>query len=347
MKALQYTTVGAPPEIVDVPTPHPTGTEVLLRVTAAGACHSDEFVMSQPEEVLIGMGMSLPLTLGHEGVGVVDAVGSDASGVAVGDEVAVYGAWGCGRCRTCAAGAEQYCERAAELGIRPPGLGAPGSMAEYLLVDHSRHLVPLRGLDPVTAAPLTDAGLTPYHAIKPVLPKLVPGTAAVVIGAGGLGHLGIQILRALSACEVIALDLGEDKLKFATQVGATHAFTSDESAVEKIQEVTGGRGAAAVFDFVGAESTCALSAKVVQAQGDVVIVGIGGGTLPVGFFTLPYNVSVRAPYWGSIPELHEVLALGRSGLISVETETFTLDQGPTLYERMHARTLRGRAVVTP
>ncbi len=347
MKALQFTTAGAPPEVVEIPTPTPTGREVLLRVTAAGACHSDDFVMSQPPEMMTALGISLPLTLGHEGAGVVEALGTDASGLAIGDEVAVFGAWGCGRCRTCQTGAEQYCERAGELGIRPPGLGAPGAMAEFMIVDDSRHLVPLLGLDPVKAAPLTDAGLTPYHAIKPVLPKLVPGSTAVVIGAGGLGHLGIQILKALSSCQVIVLDIGDDKLAFAKEMGADHAFTSDESAVEQIHELTGGRGATAVFDFVGADATCALSAKVVHFQGDIVIVGIGGGTLPVGFFTLPYNVSVRAPYWGTIPELHEVLALGRSGLLKIETETFSLADAPTVYERMHARSLRGRGVVVP
>ena len=317
MKALQFTTAGAPPEVVEIPTPTPTGREVLLRVTAAGACHSDDFVMSQPPEMMTALGISLPLTLGHEGAGVVEALGTDASGLAIGDEVAVFGAWGCGRCRTCQTGAEQYCERAGELGIRPPGLGAPGAMAEFMIVDDSRHLVPLLGLDPVKAAPLTDAGLTPYHAIKPVLSKLVPGSTAVVIGAGGLGHLGIQILKALSSCQVIVLDIGDDKLAFAQEMGADHAFTS------------------------------ALSAKIVHFQGDIVIVGIGGGTLPVGFFTLPYNVSVRAPYWGTIPELHEVLALGRSGLLKIETETFSLADAPTVYERMHARSLRGRGVVVP
>ncbi|MDN5789890.1 MAG: NAD(P)-dependent alcohol dehydrogenase [Micrococcales bacterium] len=347
MKAMQYISVGEAPKVVDIPTPEPRGEEVLVKVTAAGACHSDELVMSFPEGQLAALGVRLPLTLGHEGAGVVETVGPAAQGVEVGQPVVIYGPWGCGVCATCAGGDEQYCERAAELAIRPPGLGAPGAMAEYVLVDHPRHLVPLDGLDPVAAAPLTDAGLTPYHAIKPVLPLLVPGSTAVVIGAGGLGHLGIQILRELSSCQVVALDLGEEKLAFATEVGAHHAFASDESAVAKIREVTGGHGAAAVFDFVGADPTCALAAQVVRAQGEIIIVGIGGGTIPVGFFTLPYNVRVRAPYWGSLPELHEVLALARRGAVHVETERFSLDDAPTIYERMHARTLRGRAVVVP
>ncbi len=347
MKALQYTAFGEPPTVREVPTPEPTGSQVLLKVLAAGACHSDEFVMSQPAEMLAALGIALPMTLGHEGVGEVAALGPAATGVSVGDRVAVYGPWGCGQCRTCATGAEQYCERAAELGIRPPGLGAPGSMAEYLLVDDPRHLVPLDGLDPVVAAPLTDAGLTPYHAIGPVLPKLVPGSTAVVIGVGGLGHLAIQLLRTLTATTVVALDLDADKLDFATQVGAHHAFASDDSAVDRVREVTGGRMATAVFDIVGLQPTCSLAARLVHAQGEITVVGVGDGAVPVGFFTLPYEVRVRSPYWGTVPELHEILALGRSGAINVHTEEFSLDDAPEAYVRMHARTLRGRAVIVP
>lgn len=347
MRALRYTTVGQPPAVQEIDEPEPIKGQVQLKVLAAGSCHSDEFVMGLPSEVLSAMGVSLPLTLGHEGVGVVTALGPAVSGVELGDVVAVYGAWGCGRCRTCATGAEQYCERAAELQIQSPGLGAQGAMADFLLVDDARHLVPLDGLDPVAAAPLTDAGLTPYHAIKPVLSTLSPGTTAVVIGAGGLGHLAIQMLRALSSCQVVALDLGADKLEFAVQVGAHHAFPSDDTAVAAVRAVTGGRMADAVFDFVGMPPTCALAAQMVHAQSEIVVVGVGDGTVPVGFLSLPHNVRVRAPYWGSIPELHEVLALARRGDITVATETFTFDDAPTIYERMHARRLRGRAVVVP
>ncbi|MFE9990446.1 NAD(P)-dependent alcohol dehydrogenase [Streptomyces sp. NPDC005381] len=344
MKALQYRTIGAAPEVVTVPDPEPGPGQVLLKVTAAGVCHSDIAVMSWPAE---SFPYALPLTLGHEGAGTVAALGDGVSGVAVGDEVAVYGPWGCGICAKCAEGKENYCLRADELGIRPPGLGAPGAMAEYLLVDDPRHLVPTDGLDPVAAVPLTDAGLTPYHAIKRSLPKLTPGSTAVVIGTGGLGHVAIQLLRAMTAARVIALDVSEDKLALARAVGAHEAVLSDAGAAAKVRELTGGLGAQAVFDFVGAEPTVRTAGAVAAVEGDISIVGIGGGALPVGFGSLPFEVSVTAPYWGSRGELIEVLDLARAGDVSVHTETYSLDEAPLAYERLHAGKINGRAVILP
>ncbi|RSN57848.1 alcohol dehydrogenase [Streptomyces sp. WAC 04229] len=344
MKALQYRTIGAPPEVVTVPDPEPGPGQVLLKVTAAGVCHSDIAVMGWPAE---GFPYELPLTLGHEGVGTVAALGAGVTGLNEGDAVAVYGPWGCGSCAKCAEGKENYCLRADALGIRPPGLGRPGSMAEYLLVDDARHLVPLDGLDPVAAVPLTDAGLTPYHAIKRSLPKLVPGSTAVVIGAGGLGHVAVQLLRALTSARVIALDVGEDKLRLAREVGAHEAVLSDAKAADAVRELTGGMGAEAVFDFVGVAPTVRTAGAVAAVEGDVTLVGIGGGTLPVGFGVLPFEVSVTAPYWGSRGELIEVLDLARSGALSVHTETYALDDAPLAYERLHAGRVNGRAVILP
>lgn len=254
----------------------------------------------------------LPLTLGHEGVGTVAALGDGVDGFAVGDSVAVYGPWGCGTCVNCAEGKENYCLRAQELGIMPPGLGAPGAMAEYMIVDNPRHLVPIGDLDPVKTVPLTDAGLTPYHAIVRSLAKLVPGSTAVVIGTGGLGHVAIQLLRAMTAARVIALDVTEDKLALARTVGAHEAVLSDENAAARVIELTGGLGAHVVLDFVGAPPTVQTAGAVARVDGDVTIVGIGGGALPVGFGTLPYGANVCAPYWGSRKELAEVLDLAHS-----------------------------------
>jgi len=347
MKALQYTKIGQHPEVVEIEKPTPGPGQVLLRVTAAGVCHSDEFVMGLSEEDYTAGGYPLPLTLGHEGAGVVDELGEGVEHLQVGDAVAVYGPWGCGRCRPCSQGKENYCVNAAAEGIKPPGLGAPGSMAEYMIVDDPRHLVPLGDLDPVENVSLTDAGLTPYHAIKTSLPKLGAGTFAVVIGTGGLGHVGIQILKALSGAQVIALDVSDEKLELATHVGADHVLISDADAADGIRELTGGLGADAVFDFVGVAPTIALATSVAATEADVTIVGIGGGTAQVGFGSIAYDAAVRVPYWGSRSELIEVLELARAGRVSVETQRYSLDDGPKAYEALAAGTVRGRAVIVP
>lgn len=344
MKAVQYRAVGTAPEVVEVPVPQPGPGQVLLKVTAAGVCHSDFSVMQWTADQLP---FPLPLTLGHEGAGTVAALGEGVTAVTEGDQVAVYGPWGCGACAKCAEGKENYCLRAPELGIRPPGLGAPGALAEYLLVDDARHLLPLGGLDPVQAVPLTDAGLTPYHAVKRSLPKLVPGSTAVVIGTGGLGHVAIQLLRALSPARVIALDVSEAKLALAREVGAHETVLSDAGAAATVRELTGGLGAQLVLDFVGAPPTVTTAGAVAAVEADVTIVGLGGGALPVGFGTSAYEVSVAAPYWGSRAELAEVLALARAGAVDVHVETYGIDDAPLAYERLHRGEINGRAVILP
>ncbi|MDO5743475.1 MAG: NAD(P)-dependent alcohol dehydrogenase [Micrococcaceae bacterium] len=344
MKAIQYRSVGGRPEVVQIDDPRVGPGQVLLKVTASGMCHSDEFVMGLGKEQLP---FALPLTLGHEGAGTIEALGEGVQGLTLGDSVVVYGPWGCGRCIKYAQGKENYCIRAKAEGIHPPGLGAPGAMAEYMIVNDPRHLVPLGDLDPVKNVSLTDAGLTPYSAIKASLPKLGAGSTAVVIGAGGLGHVGIQILRALSGATVIALDLNDEKLELARKVGAHQALPSDGNASAGIRDITNGLGADAVFDFVGAQPTVELAGSIAAAEGDVTIVGIGGGALPVGYGTMANNVTVRAPYWGSRSELIEVLDLARSGAIDVEVETYGLDEGPEAYARLHAGKISGRGVIVP
>ncbi|MFB6711112.1 MULTISPECIES: NAD(P)-dependent alcohol dehydrogenase [unclassified Streptomyces] len=344
MKAVQYRAVGSAPEVVTVPDPEPGPGQVMLEVTAAGVCHSDIAVMSRPADQLP---FPLPLTLGHEGVGTIAALGDGVKGLSIGESVAVYGPWGCGTCVKCAEGKENYCLRAKELGIAPPGLGSPGAMAEYMIVDDARHLVPLGDLDPVQAVPLTDAGLTPYHAIKRSLPKLVPGATAVVIGTGGLGHVAIQLLRAMTAVRVIALDVTDEKLALARAVGAHETLLSDANAAAKVRELTGGVGAQVVLDFVGAPPTVATAGAAAAIDSDVTIVGLGGGALPVGFGSLPYNTTVSSPYWGSRAELAEVLDLARAGAVEVHVETYTLDEAPLAYERLHDGRINGRAVILP
>ena len=343
MRALRMIGFGRDPELVEIPDPTPGPGEVVIRVGAAGACHSDLHVLYELDVAGV---WQLPMTLGHENAGWVHALGAGVTGLAEGDPVAVYGAWGCGVCARCAIGVENYCERPSVVG--GGGLGLNGGMADYLLVPDQRYLVPLPdGLDPVTAAPLTDAGLTPYHAIRRSWPKLTPDASIVLIGVGGLGHIAVQIARATTAAQVIAVDLKPDALELARKVGADHAVESDDDAAQRIRDLTGGRGADVVIDFVGATPTLNLARDVARNLADVTIVGIAGGEVPVSFFSQPYEVSIATTYWGSRPELVELLALAASGRISAERSLYSLEHGAQAYRDLRDNRVTGRAVVVP
>jgi propanol-preferring alcohol dehydrogenase len=343
MRALVLPAWQAAPELREVPVPEPGPGEVLVRIAGAGACHSDLHLMEFPPGALP---FSPPFALGHENSGWVEARGPGATALPLGEAVAIYGPWGCGACRTCRLGAENYCERAAELAVMAPGIGRDGGMAEFVCVPE-RLLVPLEGLDPVDAAPLTDAALTPYHAVKRSLPLLRPGATAVVIGAGGLGHMAIQILRALTAARIIVVDTSSEKLVQARELGADDAIEPGDDAVARIRSATGGLGAEVVVDLVGSDDTLALAVASSRVWGHLTIVGLAGGTLPVTFFGIPYECSVATTYWGTHGELREVLALARAGRLHVKVERFPLERAMEAYDRLRAGTITGRAVVTP
>lgn len=346
MQALRLTAWKSDPELVEVDEPEPGPGEVVIEVAAAGACHSDLHLMHDFTDGLLPWGP--PFTLGHENAGWVSELGAGVTGLSVGDPVAVYGPWGCGRCARCRIGMENYCERQAELGAAGGGLGHDGGMARYMLVPNDRWLVPLGDLDPVQAAPLTDAGLTPYHAIKRSLPLLGAGSTALVIGAGGgLGHMAVQILSALTPATVIAVDQNQGALDRATSVGAHHGVVSGDAAADEIRDLTKGRGIDVCIDVVGVDATLALGAAVARPMGHLTIVGIGGGTLPISFFSIAYEVSVATTYWGSIPELMEVVTLAAEGRITPHVQRFGLDNATEAYEAMQAGTLEGRAVIIP
>lgn len=345
MRALQITGWQSDPELREVDRPQPGPGEVLLRVGGAGVCHSDLHVLYEfPPGA---MPWQPPFTLGHENAGWVEEVGAGVQGLEPGQPVAVHGPWGCGTCRACAAGAENYC-RTPGAGSAVGGLGRDGGMAEYLLVPAARHLVPLPdGMEPRTAAPLTDAGLTPYHAIERVRPLLVPGSTAVVVGAGGLGNLAVQILRATTGARVIAVDPRPEARELARARGADEVLDSDEGTSAAIRDLAGGRGADVVLDMVGSDATLALAVAAVGVDAHIVIVGIAGGTLPVSFLGVPYGIRVSTTYWGTLPELHAVLALAARGDLDVETTEWPLSRAPEAYAALRAGTVTGRAVVVP
>jgi propanol-preferring alcohol dehydrogenase len=203
------------------------------------------------------------------------------------------------------------------------------------------------GLDPVTAAPLTDAGLTPYHAVRRSWAKLTPSATAVVIGIGGLGHLAVQIVKATTAARVVAVDTRPEALELARRSGADVAVAAGDDVAAVVRDETAGQGADVVLDCVGSDATLSLAVSIGRVLGDLTIVGLGGGRVPMSFFSVPFELSVQTTYWGSRPELVEVLRLAARGLLHTEVHRFSLDDVTDAYRALEEGTLTGRAVVTP
>ncbi len=346
MQALQFVGYQKPFEFREVPVPEAGPGEVIIKVAGAGACQSDLHAMEIPEGKLT-FKHSIPFTVGHEPAGWVDSIGAGVEGFAVGDAVLVYVLQGCGYCRNCLVGRENYCENC---GFQTPGngIGYDGAMAPYMRVSAAaRHLIRLGTLDPRKMAPLADAGGTSYHSVKPLLPTLVPGTTAVVIGVGGLGQMTIQILKALTPARVVALANTEKSLAFAKELGADEALPSNPEAVKKVRDMTGGRGADVVLDIVGINVTLQMAAEMVKRLGIISMVGHGGGVLPFNNRSVPLCSSVVAPYGMGFQDLIEVVELVKAGKIHTVVEHFALDKVMDAYQLMREGKLKGRAVMTP
>ena len=343
MRAVQLVSWQQPAEVRDIPKPVPGAGEVLLRVRAAGLCHSDLHLMHWPEGTVP---YSLPFTLGHEVVGTVDELGDGADGLAVGETVLVYGPWGCGLCPRCSLGEEHLCERKDLRRGTGCGIGRNGGLAEYVVLPSPRVAVPIGDLDPAATAPLADAALTPYHAVKRALRDLRPGSSTVVIGVGGLGHVAVQLLRALSGCRVVAVDRRQEALDVALAAGAHAALQADGLTAADVRRAAGG-GAGLVVDCVGVDSTLALAAASIAPGGHVSIIGVGGGTLPFRFGVIPFETPVVFSNWGTRAELAEVVDLARAGVLHIEVERVALDYVPAAYERLEAGDVRGRVVAIP
>lgn len=344
MRAARIHEYGKPLTIDEVPVPRPGHGQVLVRVEGAGFCHSDLHIMSGELKVLPQM----PHILGHENAGRVAAVGSGVTTVKEGDPVAVYGGWGDGTCDYCVSGEENCCPTFQWVGISQH----QGGYAEYLLVPQERYLVKLARLAPREAAPLTDAALTPYRAISRALPAITPDYPVLVIGAGGLGQFGIKLLRLLTPAEVIVVDVADDKLATARELGADHTVNSrtegPEATAKRIQELSRG-GVSAAFDFVGAEGTLSLAAASARKLGRVVQVGLAGGTAHLtAMGNWQPEVQFSVSWWGNIKELREVLAMVDDGrLTPIPLEFHPLDAVNEVHDRLEQGKVAGRAVITP
>lgn len=334
---------GEPPRAETVPVPTPGPGQILVRVAGCGLCRSDLTMRRMPQVVGEKLGWQMPFTLGHETAGWVAELGPGVSGTAEGDPVALVSPTSCGACWSCVRGLDNNCPH----GLTGRGYGRDGGLADYVLVTGQRGLLPLGGLDPRQAGPLTDAGATAYHAVRRALPRIVPGGTAVVVGAGGLGAFAVQFLRVLTTARVVAVDPSSLRLAYAGSVGAHEQMSGvDESTTARLRELTGGLGADAVLDFVGTDATIAAGLAVVRPGGAYGLVGSSGGRLQAPWFgSLPRDGDVYTFQGSTVADAQEVIALAGAGLIRNQIEEFDFDGIGEAYQRLTDGTLTGRAVV--
>jgi propanol-preferring alcohol dehydrogenase len=336
---------------MECPTPEPKGAEVLIRMTAAGVCHSDIHIWegvydlgSGNRMTLKDRGVTLPLTMGHEISGEVVKVGPDAKAVAPGAACVVYPWLGCGECATCRRGEENLCAVKA----RSMGVFMPGGYAEYVLVPHERYCIDLGKLDPGEAAPLACSGVTTYSALKKFGPK-IKDEPVVIMGAGGLGHMALSVLAAMQGKGAIVVDIDAGKRQAALAAGALAAIDgAAPDAAQQISKATGG-GATAVLDLVGASTTLALGVASLRKGGEIVVVGLYGGELKLPIVYLPLRgMGLRGSYVGSLPELKELVGLAQKGTLKpIKVTRQKLAEASAALSALKAGKVVGRVVLVP
>ena len=325
---------------VDRPVPEQSD-DVVVEVEGAGWCQTDNHIIEGMWQEYVPQ--ELPMTLGHENAGIVREVGDEVTLVDEGDPVICHPVQTCGICRPCRLGEDMYCENSAF-----NGLTDDGGFAEYLLTNE-RAVIPLpEGVDPTDIAPHADAGITAYHAVKKAVRELNPGDHAVVIGVGGLGHIGLQCLDAMSAATITAVDLKPEARDLATDLGAQHTIDPEsEDVPDVVASLTDEKGAAQVLDFVGADVTTGYAPDVVAAGGDHHVVGYGGHVHEPSQALVNGEFSFRGTLVGKYAELQELVALVEQGDVELRTSRYDLDDVNTVAERLEHREIEGRAVITP
>jgi alcohol dehydrogenase, propanol-preferring len=350
MRSFKVCECGAPLTLVEEPTPQPVGSQVLIKVLASGVCHSDIHIWNGYYELgggkrleLRERGIKLPLTMGHENVGEVVAVGRNVNGVTIGALHLVHPWIGCGSCAVCKTGSENLCKTPRNLGVF-----SNGGYSDYLLVPHPRYLFDIGDLSPVQAAPLACSGITAYSALKKV-GTLIKDEPIVVIGAGGLGLMAVALHRAMGGQAVVVVDVDPVKRDAAKAAGARAVIdASAADAAKQIIDATNG-GAWAVIDFVGASDTTKLGVDSLTKGGTLIIVGLFGGeiVLPTPFFPMR-AMTIQGSYVGSLPEMRELLELvRRTGAPSVPLRTRPLAEVNAVLNDLNAGKVVGRVVLTP
>jgi len=358
LKAARIVEPNKPLEVIELPSPKPTGNEVIVKVKAAGVCHSDLHLWEGGYDLGDGnflkvtdRGVKYPITPGHEIVGTVSEIGDSVKGVSVGDQVLVYPWIGCGECPACKVGNENLCDTP-----RSIGLFQDGGYAENVKVPHFKYLAKISGIDLDGAASLACSGLTAYTAVKKA--NMNSPEFLVIIGAGGLGLMGIQIAKAITKAKVICVDLDDNKLQTAKEMGADFVVNSNVigsvatgsgNAAQKIISLSNNKGADSVIDFVNAPQTVKTGLAALRKRGNLVLVGLFGGSLELSLVTIPLKaLTIQGAYTGNYNDMVELIDLAKKGIIKpVISQRYSLDQVNDALENLKQRKIIGRAVINP
>lgn len=358
MKAARIVEPNKPLEVSELEIPKASGNEVIVKVKAAGVCHSDLHLWEGGYDLGDGTflkvtdrGVKYPVTPGHEIVGIVAEVGDSVQGVSVGEEVLVYPWLGEGECPACKAGNENLCDAPKSI-----GLFQDGGYAEHVKVPHYKYLAKISGLDLDAATSLACSGLTAYTAVKKA--NVNSPEFLVIIGAGGLGLMAIQIAKAITKAKIICIDNDDKKFETAKKMGAdfvvnTSVIGSLSSGsggpIEKIISICNGKGADSVIDFVNAPQTAKTGLGVLRKRGNLILVGLFGGSMPLSLVTIPLkSITIQGAYTGNYSDMVELIELAKKGVIKpVISKRYSIDEANEALENLKARKIIGRAVINP
>ncbi|MFT4125308.1 MAG: NAD(P)-dependent alcohol dehydrogenase [Gordonia sp. (in: high G+C Gram-positive bacteria)] len=348
MRAVQVIGYHDKLQLNDVPEPQITGPlDVVVRIGGAGVCRTDLHILEGQWEAKSGV--ALPYTIGHENAGWVHAIGDAVTNVAVGDKVILHPLITCGLCRACRAGDDVHCENS-----QFPGIDTDGGYADYLKTT-ARSVVPIDdSLEPADVAALADAGLTAYHAAAKVARMTRPGDTCVVIGAGGLGHIGIQVLAAISGVRIVVVDRNPDAVALAVDVGAHHGIVAAPGGagalgahVQQVLDLTDGKGAEAVLDFVGEGGATTEGIAMLRRAGNYFVVGYGENIDVPTIDVISTEINFIGNLVGSYNDLTELMALAAAGKVTLHTATYPLADYQQALDDLDAGKVRGRAILIP
>ena len=358
MKSARIISPNEPLAVIESDTPKPQGNEVLIKVQSVGVCHSDLHLWEGGYDLGDGQfmkvtdrGVKYPVTPGHEIAGTVEEIGDAVSGISKGDEVLIFPWIGCGECPACKVGNENLCDTPKSMGVFQDG-----GYSDYALVPHSKYLAKLDGVDPDSATSLACSGLTAYTAVKKAnanSPEFL-----LIIGAGGLGLMAIQLAKAITKAKIICIDNDDKKFETAKKMGADFVVNTNVigsistgigGPVEKIISICNGKGADSVIDFVNAPQTVKTALAVLRKRGNLVLVGLFGGSLEISLVTIPLkSITIQGAYTGNYNDMVELIELAKKGVIKpVISKRYTLDEANTALKDLKARKIIGRAVINP